>query len=100
VLPAAESESRYNRELNREFCRIRPSTAIFVSDQSVDSAAYSRIPYAAEQGISKCVSANSFRGTGKFSRPGQSIRTVRLDPHPLANARAWSRGREASGARR
>src|SRR5262249_30799913 len=41
-----------NREINREFCRIRPSTAIFVSDQDADSIAY-----------------NSLRnGTGNFQR--------------------------------
>src|SRR2546430_13733924 len=56
-----------NREINREFCRIRPSIAIFVSDQRADSIAYSGIPYAMEQGIFKCVSANFFRGTGKFN---------------------------------
>ena len=33
-----------NREINREFRRIRPCTAIFVSDQRADSMAYSRIP--------------------------------------------------------
>jgi hypothetical protein len=45
-----------NREINREFCLIRPFTAIFVSDQRADSMAYSGIPYVTEQGISKDVS--------------------------------------------
>jgi hypothetical protein len=45
-----------NREINREFCSIRPSTAIFQSDQRAHSMVYSRIPYATEQGISKRVS--------------------------------------------
>src|SRR5262245_22474202 len=33
-----------NREINREFCEIRPSTTIFVSVQRADSIAYDRIP--------------------------------------------------------
>jgi len=40
-----------NREINREFRRIRPSTAIFVSDERANSMASSRIHYATEQGI-------------------------------------------------
>src|SRR5262245_41822267 len=61
-----------NREINREFCRIRPSTAIFVSDQDADSIAYSRIPYATEQGISKDVSGKIFRKTGNFHHDRRS----------------------------
>src|SRR5262249_49671779 len=53
-----------NREINREFSRIRPSTAIFGSNQRVDSIASSRIPCATEQGISKRVSGKIFQGTG------------------------------------
>jgi hypothetical protein len=49
-----------NREINREFRRIRRAIAIFVSDQPADSIAYSGIPYATEQGIFKCVSGNFF----------------------------------------
>src|SRR5262245_42267601 len=51
-------------EINREFYRIRPLIAIFVSDQRADSIAYRRIPYATEQGISKDISGKIFRGTG------------------------------------
>jgi len=40
-----------NREINREFRRIRPSIAIFVSDRLAVSMAYKRIPYVTEQGI-------------------------------------------------
>jgi len=40
-----------NREINREFRRIRPSIAIFVSDRLAVSMAYRRIPYVTEQGI-------------------------------------------------
>src|SRR6266478_1323610 len=39
--------------------------AIFGSDQRADSITYSRIPYATEQGIFKCVSGNFFQETGK-----------------------------------
>jgi len=69
---AANWSPHQNREINREFCRIRPSTAIFVSDQDADSIAYSRIPYAAEQGISKDVSGKIFRGTGNFHHDRRS----------------------------
>jgi hypothetical protein len=39
-----------NREKNREFSIFRPSTAILPSDIRVNSQAFSRIPYAADQG--------------------------------------------------
>jgi hypothetical protein len=55
-----------NREINREFCWIWPSTAIFVSSQRADSIAYSGIPYTTEQGISKDVSGKIFQGTGNL----------------------------------
>src|SRR4029077_15684378 len=55
-----------NRENNREFCRICPSTVMFVSDQRAGSIAYTGIPYATEQGIYKRVSGNFFQGTGRF----------------------------------
>jgi hypothetical protein len=35
--PVSASEFPANREINREFCRIRPSIAIFASDQRADS---------------------------------------------------------------
>jgi hypothetical protein len=66
--PVSATKSPANREINREFRKIRPSTAIFVSDQRANSRAYSRIPYATEQGIFKRVSGNVFRGTGNFNR--------------------------------
>jgi hypothetical protein len=53
-----------NREINREFCRIRQPAVIFVSDRRADSMACSRIPYASEQGISKRVSGKIFEETG------------------------------------
>jgi hypothetical protein len=62
-----------NREINREFRRIPPSTAIFVSDERADSIAYGGIPYATEQGIFRCVSGKDFQGTGNFN---QSIRAT------------------------
>jgi hypothetical protein len=39
-----------------------------MSDQRANSISYSQIPYAKEQGISKCVSGNFLRETGKFSQ--------------------------------
>src|SRR5213080_2164727 len=53
-----------NREINREFCKIRPSAAVSVSDQRADSMASSQIPYATEQGISKAISGNFSQITG------------------------------------
>src|SRR5262249_37302568 len=55
-----------NRENNREFCKIRRFSAIFVSHQRVDSMGYSRIPYATKQGISKCISGNFFSRSREF----------------------------------
>jgi hypothetical protein len=86
--PASASKFPDNRENNREFCRIRPSTAIFMSDQRADSMPYSGIPYATEQGIFKRVSGNFFRGTGNLgilnfvSVPEFLHRTSLLFPSP------------------
>jgi hypothetical protein len=71
-----------NREINREFRRIRPAVAIFVSDQRADSIVYGRIPCGTEQGIFKCVSGNFFRGTGKFNLQSRSQGgATSLSPH-------------------
>jgi hypothetical protein len=64
--PVSATKIPLNREINREFRRIRPSVAIFLSDQRTDSIVYGRVPCGTEQGIFKCVSGNFFRGTGKF----------------------------------
>jgi hypothetical protein len=40
-----------NREINREFHRIRPLGAILKADTRAISKAFSQIPYATEQGI-------------------------------------------------
>jgi hypothetical protein len=40
-----------NREINREFRRIRAFGAILKADTRVNSEAYSKIPYSTEQGI-------------------------------------------------
>jgi hypothetical protein len=53
-----------NRENNREFCRIRPSMAIFMSDHCAHSISYSGNPCATEQGISERVSGKVSQGTG------------------------------------
>ena len=66
IEPVSTAKFPANRENNREFCRIRPSTAIFMSDQRADSMPYSGIPYATEQGIFKRVSGNFFRRTGNL----------------------------------
>ena len=67
-----------NREINREFCSIRPAAAISTPGQPVNSTAFSRIPCATEQGIFTCLSGNFFRGTGKFNQqPG--IASLRSD---------------------
>jgi hypothetical protein len=55
-----------NREINREFCKMGPSIDIFVFVQCADSIAYSEIPYAMEQGISKCATGNFFEEQGNF----------------------------------
>ena len=64
-----------NRENNREFCRIWRSTEILASDQRADSIAYSGIPCATEQGISKRVSGKIFQGTGnRYAISGAAAR--------------------------
>jgi hypothetical protein len=49
-----------------ELVEIPLSTAIFMSDQRADSIAYSRIPYATEQGIFRDVSGKFFQETGNL----------------------------------
>jgi hypothetical protein len=66
--PVSALNSLANREINREFRKNLPSNPIFASDQHADPMAYSGIPYATEQGISKRVSANCFQRTGNFYR--------------------------------
>src|SRR5690349_22928847 len=56
----------YNREINREFSQSGHLIAIFASDQRADSIAYSRIPYATEQGIFAAITGNFFRITGNL----------------------------------
>src|SRR5262249_24798941 len=48
---AANQSPQQIREINREFRKIRPSSAIFTSDQRLHSIAYGQVPYATEQGI-------------------------------------------------
>src|SRR6516162_5319328 len=54
----------FERVIDAEFCRIRPSVAIFVPNEPAASIAYNGIPYATEQGISKRVSGKIFQQTG------------------------------------
>src|SRR5262249_45261711 len=89
--PVSGSKFPANREINREFRRIRPSIAVFVSDRRADSMAYSGIPYATEQGIFKCISGNLFRETGKSSQATAkpltcSVRTPCVHHRADANA--------------
>src|SRR5215813_8103079 len=63
--------SLLTREINREFRRIRPSTAISASNQRANSRACSQIPYATEQGIFAAITGNFFGITGKFN-PGET----------------------------
>jgi hypothetical protein len=51
VEPVSTREFPVNREINREFRRIRPLGAILKADTRANSEACSEIPYAAEQGI-------------------------------------------------
>jgi hypothetical protein len=51
--PVSANQIPLNREINREFGRIRPSFAIFVPDRRPGSIVYARIPCGTEQGISK-----------------------------------------------
>ena len=73
--PVSATKFPANREINREFCRIRPSIAIFASDQRADSIAYSRIPYATEQGILAAITGNFFGITGNLIvRAGKALK--------------------------
>ena len=49
--PVSTPKFPANREINREFRRIRPLGAILKADTRADSKASSEIPYATEQGI-------------------------------------------------
>jgi hypothetical protein len=51
VEPVSTPKFPANREINREFHRIRPLGAILEADTRANSEAYSKIPYSMEQGI-------------------------------------------------
>jgi|GraSoiStandDraft_17_1057272.scaffolds.fasta_scaffold303952_2 hypothetical protein len=92
--PVSAPKFPANREINREFCRIRPSMAIFMSDQRADSIPYSGIPCATEQGISKRVSGKIFKEQGI----GTLISGAAADP--AEHARRVGRRHAAKATRR
>jgi hypothetical protein len=49
--PVSNPEFPDNREINREFCRFRPTSVIFAPRRRANSITCSQIPYATEQGI-------------------------------------------------
>jgi hypothetical protein len=51
VEPVSTFKFPANREINREFRRIRPLGAILKADTPANSKACSKFPYATEQGI-------------------------------------------------
>ena len=51
VEPVSTVKFPANREINREFRRIRLFGAILKADTLANSEAYSKIPYSTEQGI-------------------------------------------------
>ena len=51
VEPVSAPKFPANREINREFCRIRSLCEILKVDMRANSKAFSRIPCATEQGI-------------------------------------------------
>jgi hypothetical protein len=63
-----------NREINREFRRIRPFTVIFASEQRASFNSFQRDSLRNGQGIFKRVSGNVFRGTGNFNRGTRETR--------------------------
>ena len=60
-----------NREINREFCRIRPEEAIFAPAKAANSMLCREIPYATEQGIFGAITGNFFEEQGIFSSDQQ-----------------------------
>jgi hypothetical protein len=51
IQPVSTSKFPANREINRELRRNCPLGAILIADTRANSAACSKIPYSAEQGI-------------------------------------------------
>src|SRR5262245_23390301 len=71
-------ESRYNREINREFCKFGASAAISASSQRANSKACSQIPCATEQGIFAAITGNFFGITGNLiERAAKSLSCCR-----------------------
>ena len=66
--PVSAPQFPANREINREFCRIRPREAIFARRQPANSMVCSKIPYATEQGIFRAITGNFRQRTGNFRR--------------------------------
>ena len=51
VEPVSTAKFPANREINREFGRMRPLGAILKADTRADSKTFSKTPYTTEQGI-------------------------------------------------
>src|SRR3974377_501368 len=56
-----------SREFTGNFCRFWAHSPIFFSIQQVNPKAYSKIPYATEQGIFARLAGNFFAGAGNYA---------------------------------
>jgi hypothetical protein len=72
--PVSAAEFPANREINREFCRIRPRRRFTVVNRQTNSMLCSRIPYATEQGIILGEQGILKKEQGVFTGQNQSIR--------------------------
>jgi hypothetical protein len=89
VEPVSALKFPANREINREFCRIRPSTAVSTPSQRANSVTCSFIPYAPEQGFFDRVSGKMIGGAGSFHAELPTFRAIRW---PLPSSKLGSSG--------
>jgi hypothetical protein len=68
VEPVSTHEFPANREINREFRRIRLLSAILKADTRANSKAFSEIPYSTKQGIFAKEQGICMRETGNLNR--------------------------------
>jgi hypothetical protein len=69
-----------NREKNREFPVNRPPESILAPNRLLNSVAYSKIPYATEQGIISCEQGIFYKEQGVFTPNGTTLDFAFLNP--------------------
>jgi hypothetical protein len=96
VEPVSTPKFPANREINREFCRIRPVCDILEADTRANSKTCSEIPYATEQRIISLEQGILAQEQGISSSQNEII-GMRFSVHTAAHRAAGSARRRSGG---